>query len=201
MAAVTTFGRERADVAEDAPLGSDGRAVARLLASLSLVGMVAVVIAGAAVWCGGSAAVWCSATSRGARTTPTTRCPNCSSRCCWAAFAVSLGAALAQVLRHPAGRASIVAFWSWFLLGGTYWVFDGPVLQGAHPAAGAAEPGRGQPHRDRPLAFPADWLLSVPGEYQDHWARMVVSPAFAASHDLYLVALTALLGAAAVPGR
>jgi hypothetical protein len=58
----------------------------------------------------------------------------------------------------------------------------------------------GPPNTD-PSTFPTTWLLSAPGEFQDHWARLVVSPALAGWHDVYLVALTTLLGAAAVPGR
>ena len=44
-------------------------------------------------------------------------------------------------------------------------------------------------------------MLSAPGEFQDYWARLVVSPAMAAWHDVYLVALTLLAVAVAVPGR
>ena len=35
-----------------------------------------------------------------------------------------------------------------------------------------------------PSTFPSDWLLSAPGDYQPHWARLVVSPELAAWHDL-----------------
>ena len=58
----------------------------------------------------------------------------------------------------------------------------------------------GPPETD-PTTFPATWLLTGPGPYQDHWARVVVSPSMALGHDLYLVGLIALALAVAVPGR
>jgi hypothetical protein len=117
-----------------------------------------------------------------------------------AAFAVSLGAALAHVLRHRL-VASIVAFVMWFLLGATYWMFNISVLAWLTPVQVQPVPlDVGSADTD-PSTFPTTWLLSVPGEYQDHWVRLVVSPSLAGWHDVYLVALTALLGAAAVPGR
>ena len=44
-------------------------------------------------------------------------------------------------------------------------------------------------------------LLEGPGQFQDHWARLAVVPELAAWHDLYLVALTLLAAAVALPGR
>ena len=51
------------------------------------------------------------------------------------------------------------------------------------------------------FTLPAAWLLEGPGQFQDHWARLVVVPELAAWHDLYLVALTLLAAAVALPGR
>ena len=50
-----------------------------------------------------------------------------------------------------------------------------------------------------PLTFPADWLLSAPGEFQDHWARLFVSARLAAGHDLWLIGLALLFVALALP--
>ena len=43
-----------------------------------------------------------------------------------------------------------------------------------------------------------NWLLSVPGEYQEGWDRLIVSPALAAWHDVYLGGVIMVLVAVAV---
>ncbi len=95
----------------------------------------------------------------------------------------------------------MLVFLYWFLVGGTYWLFQGPVVHLLTPLQVQPNLVEVGPADADPTTFPSDWLLSAPGEYQDHWARMVVSPQLAAWHDLYVVALTALLVAAAAPGR
>jgi hypothetical protein len=50
-----------------------------------------------------------------------------------------------------------------------------------------------------PARLPGDWLLSVPGEYQANWERLVVSPSLAWWHDLWLLGLAALVVSLAFP--
>ena len=74
----------------------------------------------------------------------------------------------------------------------TYWMFNGAGRAVADPGADPADLRRGRTaHAPTRRRFPVDWLLSAPGEFQDYWVRLVVSPALAAWHDVYLVALTA----------
>ena len=82
-------------------------------------------------------------------------------------------------------------------------VLDVPGLArtNADAAPGPADPGGSRSYDADPASFPASWLLSAPGDYQDFWGRIIISPQLAAWHDIYLVALTMLLVAAAVPGR
>ena len=50
-----------------------------------------------------------------------------------------------------------------------------------------------------PLDFPSLVAARPPGEYQDHWARLFVSGQLAAGHDLWLLGLTCLFLAVALP--
>jgi hypothetical protein len=199
VAGISAFTREHTAVSDEAPLGAAQRSVARLLGGLSLAAMVAGVVSGAAIW------LWLRGglvlgdepgrTQHAFYTFPELLQP-----VLLAGLAVSFAAALAHVVRHRLA-ASIVAFVVWFLVCGTYWLFNGPELRWLTPVQVQPISVAVAPVETDPGTFPATWLLSVPGEYQDHWARLVVSPALAGWHDVYLVALTVLLGAVAVPGR
>jgi hypothetical protein len=199
VAAISAFTREHTAVSDEAPVSAARRSVARLLGGLSLVAMVAGVIAGAGTW------LWIRGglmlgdepgrTQHALYTLPELLQP-----VLLAALAVSLAAVLAHVVRHRLA-ASIVAFVFWFLVCATYWVFNAPVLRWLTPVQVQPVPVVVGPAETDPGTFPATWLLSAPGEYQDHWVRLVVSPELAGWHDVYLVALTVLLAAVAVPGR
>jgi hypothetical protein len=117
-----------------------------------------------------------------------------------AGFAVALGAAIVHVLRRRLAAAIVVVL-GWFLVGGTYWMFNGPVLRAFTPLQVQPVTVEVGPWDADPSTFPSSWLLTAPNEYQDFWAREVVSPAMAAWHDLYLVGLVLLATAVAVPGR
>jgi hypothetical protein len=199
VAAVSTFCRGQVAVSDDAPVTPAHRSSARLLGGLALVALVAVVVGAAAGWLrlrGGL--VLGDEPGRTAHAYYSV--PELLQPVLLAAFAVTLGAVLARLLRHPLA-ASIVAAVIWFLVGATYWVFNGPVLRWLTPVQVLPVPVEVGPASTDPTTFPAEWLLSVPGEYQEQWIRLVVSPALAGWHDVYLVAVTALLGAAVVPGR
>ena len=116
-----------------------------------------------------------------------------------AAFAVALGAAVVHVVRQRL-VAGILLFVYWFVVW-VYWLFNSPVLRWLTPLQVPPVPVDVGPASTSPASFPQEWLLSTPGEYQEQWVRLVVSPSLAAWHDVYLVALTLLAVAVAVPGR
>jgi hypothetical protein len=199
VASISAFAREHVPISDEAPVGRSHRALGRFVGGLALVALVAAVVAATTVWLrvrGGL--VLGDEPGRTAHAYYTL--PELLQPVVLAAFAVALGAALVQWLRHPLA-ASVVAFVAWFLLGPTYWLFNTSVLQWLTPVQVQPVHVEVGPAATDPMSFPADWLLSVPGEYQEQWVRLVVSPALAAWHDVYLVALTVLLGAAVVPGR
>lgn len=199
VAAASAFAREQTAVSDDAPVDRRQRSLARLLGGLSLVGMVGLITVGAAVWLrirGGLAL----GDEPGRTAHAHYSVPELLQPVLLAAFAVALGAVLVRLLRHPLA-ASVVAFVIWFLLGATYWVLNTPVLRWLTPVQVQPVPVEIGPAATDPSTFPATWLLSAPGEYQEHWIRLVVSPTMAGWHDVYVAALTVLLAAAVVPGR
>lgn len=199
LAAVTTFGRERAGVADDAPLTADRRAVARLVAGLPLVGLVALVVAGGTVYLRASGGIRLG-DEPGMTMHAHHSLPELLQPVLLAAFAITLGAGVVHLVRSQLA-AHVLLFVYWFVVGATYWLFQGPVVQLLTPLQVQPNTVDVGPAQADPTTFPADWLLSVPGEFQDHWARIIVSPQLAAWHDVYLVALTVLLVAVAAPGR
>lgn len=199
LASVAAFGRELVPVADDAPLGRARRSAARLLGALPLVGVAVLLVAAAALWLRSTGGL--SLGDEPGRTAQAHHTlPELVQLGLLACLAVAVGAAAVHVLRQRLA-ASIVLSIGWFLAGATYWIFNGPVLRALAPVQ--VQPvyvDIGPPETD-PLTFPADWLLSAPGEFQDHWARVVVSPALAWWHNAYLVGLVLLAVAVAVPGR
>lgn len=199
LASVSAFGRELVPVADAAPLGRSRRSAARLLGGLPLVLLAAVLVTGVATWLRVTGGVPLG--EEPGRTVHAHHTfPELLQLVLLAGLAVAAGAAAVHVLRQRLA-ASIVLSLGWFLVGATYWIFNGPVLRWIAPVqVQPAYVDVGPPETD-PTTFPAGWLLVAPGEFQDHWARVVVSPAMALWHDLYLVGLVALAVAVAVPGR
>lgn len=198
LAAATTFGRERAAVAEDAPLSGGHRAVARLAAGLSLVGLVLLVVAAGAVYLRVTGGLRLG-DEPGMTLHAHYSLPELLQPVLLAGFAVALGAAVVHVVRSTLA-AYVLLFVYWFLVS-TYWLFTGSVLQALTPLQVQPHLVEAGPRGADPTTFPSDWLLSVPGEFQDFWGRLVVSPTLAAWHDVYVLGLTALCVAVAVPGR
>jgi hypothetical protein len=199
VASVSAFGRELVPVADAAPMDRGRRGFARLLGGLPLVLLAAVLVASVAVGLRLSGGLTLGdepgRTSQAHHTVP-----ELLQIVLLAGLAVAVGAAAVHVIRQRLAASIVLAF-AWFLAGGTYWLFNGPVLRWF--ALVQVQPTYvdvGPPQTD-PSTFPSSWLLTGPGEYQDHWARLVVSPAMAAWHDVYLVGLIALAAAVAVPGR
>jgi hypothetical protein len=200
IAASAAFARDGATrLVQDAPVGRHDRAVARLLAGLPVIALLAVLVAAGAYWLrlqgGLDLGDEPGRTLHAHYTLPEILQP-----VVLGAFAVAFGAAVVSVVRNRLASV-VVMFLVWFAASGAYWVFNGPAAMAfsiiqVQPLSVEVGP----PSAD-PLSFPSDWLLSAPGLYQDHWARVVVSPALAAWHDVYLVGLTLLAAAVAVRGR
>ena len=199
VAAVTAFARGRTPLAADAPLAQERRTVARLLGGLSLVGLVGVVVVVGAVWLRVTGGLRLGQ-EPGLTLHAQYSLPELLQPVLLAAFAVALGAAVVRVVRSQLASC-VLLFAYWFFVGGAYWMFQGDVVRTITPLQVQPVSVDVGPTDTNPTTFPSDWLLSVPGEFQPHWVRLVVSPELAAWHDLYLVALTALLVAVVVPGR
>lgn len=199
MASVTVFARGRTPLAEEAPLATGRQSAARLMGGLSLVGLVALIVASGAIYLRATGGIRLG-DEPGMTLHAQYTLPELLQPVLLAGFAVALGAAVVRVVRSQLA-AHVLLFVYWFLVGGSYWLFQGDGVEAVTPLQ--VQPNYlpvGPPTTD-PTTFPSDWLLSVPGDFQPHWARLVVSPQLAAWHDLYLLALTALLVAVAVPGR
>ncbi|MDN4163411.1 hypothetical protein [Nocardioides abyssi] len=198
LAAVASSGRGLVPLAEDAPVAETQRSAARLLGGLALVGLVAVVVA--AVATGLRLAGGVDLGDEPGRTLHAHHTlPELLQPVLLAAVAVCLGALAVRVLRHRLA-ASLVLALGWFLVW-VYWLWQGPVVR--YVALLQVQPVSVEvgPLQADPTTFPADWLLTGPGEHQDHWARVVVSPELAAWHDVYLLGLVAVLAALVVGGR
>jgi hypothetical protein len=199
IAVAYAAGRDRAGLAEDAPVPAEDRAAARLVGGLALVALVAVVVAAGAVWLR-----WSGGIALGGEPGRTAHAqfslPELVQPVALSVFAVAIGAAAARVLRHPLA-ASIALFVLWFVAGPAYWTVNGPVLRWFAPLMVQPYNVEVAPATADPLTLPASWLLEGPGPYQPFWARLVIVPELAAWHDLYLVALALLAAAVALPGR
>ena len=199
LASVSAFGREHVPVADDAPMSAPARSAARLLGGVALVGLVTVVVAAVSIWLRVRGGLELG-DEPGRTAHAYYTLPELLQSALLACFAVALGAAVVHVVRQRLA-ASIALFLFWFLVGGTYWMFNGSVARWLAVVQTQPVFVEAGPRSADPTSFPAGWLLSGPGDFQDFWARLVVSPAMAAWHDVYLVALAMLAVAVAVPGR
>lgn len=200
LASISAFGRELAPVAEEAPVSRGDRSLARLLGGVPLVLVTAVVVAGASVWLRTTTGGLSLGTEPGRTEHAHHTFPELLQLVLLAVLAVAIGAAVVHVVRRRLAAAIVVTL-GWFVVGGTYWVFNGPYLRWFTPLQVQPVTVEVGPWDADPTTFPETWLLSEPGQYQDFWAREVVSVWLAAWHDLYLVGLVLLALAVAVPGR
>lgn len=199
VATALATARDRTMLAEAAPVQAGERALARLLAGLPVVGAVAVLVAVGAVALrvtgGLDLGEEPGRTLHAHHTLPELLQPVVLT-----AFAVAFGAAAMQVVRNRLA-AVVAVFVVWFAVSPSYWLFNGPALAPfsviqTQPVTVVAGPASADP-----ATFPETWLLSAPGEFQDFWGRVVVSPSMAAWHDAYLVGLTLLAAAVVLRGR
>lgn len=199
VAAAYAAGRERVGLAEDAPMSVEDRAAARLVGGLALVALIAVVVAVGGLWLRLSGGV-ALGNEPGRTLSAQFSLPELLQPVALGAFAVAAGAAATRLLRHPLA-GSIAVSVLWFLAGPAYWTINGPVLRWFAPLMVQPYNIEAAPADADPLTLPATWLLEGPGPFQPYWARLVVVPELAAWHDVYLVALTLLTAAVALPGR
>ncbi|WP_328320694.1 hypothetical protein OHA70_22440 [Kribbella sp. NBC_00382] len=199
IAGMSSFGHELTPLSLDAPMSASRQGYARLLAGLSMVGLVATVVGAAtlALWLSGGIGLGDEPgrTLHAHYTTPELLQPVTLT-----ALGVALGAALVHVIRHRLA-AGIVLFMIWLPAGEAFWLFQGNTLRML--TLMQVQPlfvNIGPPDAD-PAGFPAIWLLNAPGDFQGHWARLAISPALAAWHNIYLIGLTMLAICVAVPGR
>ena len=197
MMVAGSFHRERLGVSAEAPVGEGVRAAGRLVGALVLVALViALTVAGAV------AARWYGGFDLGDEPGRTLHAqftlPELLQPVALVLLAVAVGAAAGRRLRHRA-TATLLLFVGWFPFVTVSWAFQGSrmtpfsILQ-IQPVS--VDVG---PVTANPLDFPSEWLLSPPGEYQDHWARLVVSGHLAAWHNVWLLGLTCLFLAVALP--
>lgn len=193
------FSRCRSGVADDAPMTSAARAAARLLAGLVLV----LVAGGVVVACAVALQVHDGielGDEPGRTEHAFYTAPELAQPVLLAAFAVALGAAVVHVVRSRVASTVVLTVF-WFLCGATYWAFSGDLARLLAPLQVQPFQVRAGAWDADPTTFPADWLLSAPGEYQDYWARLIVSPWLAAWHDLYVAGLVLLAAGVALSGR
>jgi hypothetical protein len=191
-----SFHRERLEVAPDTPVPEAQRVAARLVATGPLL-VVAIGYAALVAWrqrdLGGlSLGVEPGRTTHAFFTTGELAQP-----VVLAVLAIATGAALGR--RLPLVSAIPLLFVLWFVVS-VYWLFgDAAVTPVSILQAQPVRVYAGPPSAD-PLDFPASWLLEGPDEFSDQWSRVLVSPALAWWHAIWLLGLSALWVAVAVPG-
>lgn len=199
LASVSTFARERVPVADEAPLTRSHRMAARLLSGVSMVALVALVVAAGVVWLRASGGLGLG-DEPGRTASAHHSLPELVQPVLLAALAVVVGAGAVALLRQRLA-ASIALVVGWFLVGATYWLFNVGAGRWLTPLQSQPVLVEVGPVETDPTTFPTDWLLAAPGEFQEHWARIVVSPSLAAWHDVYLVGLIAVLSGLVAGGR
>jgi len=192
-----SFHRERLGVSAEAPVGETLRATGRLVGALAPVAVVATLTVAGALWVRGHGGLDIG-DEPGRTLHAQFTLPELLQPVVLALLAVAVGAAAGRRLRHRA-TATLVLFVGWFPFVTVSWAFQSrhvtpfsivqtqPVSVPVGPIAA------------NPLDFPASWLLTQPGQYQDHWARQFVSAQLAAYHDVWLLGLACLFVALALP--
>lgn len=195
VVSAVSFHRERLDVAADAPVREMQRTVGRLVATAPLL-MLAVAYAALLAWrqrdLGG---LWLGM-EPGRTTEALFTTAELTQPVVLAVLAVATGAALGR--RLPLLSAVPLLFVMWFVVS-VYWLFaDAAITPLSILQVQPVRVHAGTPAAD-PLGFPTHWLLEAPGEFSDQWSRVFVSQALAWSHAVWLVGLSTLWVAIAVP--
>lgn len=195
VVSAVSFHRERLEVAPEAPVPEMQRSVGRFVATLPLL-LVTVAYAALLAWRQRDLGGLSLGMEPGRTTEALFTTAELAQPVVLTVLAVATGAALGR--RLPLVSAVPLLFVLWFLVS-IYWLFGDDmitplsILQ-AQPVlldAGAASAD--------PLDFPTHWLLEAPGEFSDRWARVFVSGALAWWHAVWLLGLSTLWVALAVP--
>jgi hypothetical protein len=191
-----SFHRERLEVAPDAPVREVVRALARLVATLPLLG-VAAAYAALLAWrqrdLGG---LWLGV-EPGHTTEALFTAGELSQPVALAVLAVALGAALGRRLPHLVSVVPLL-FVLWFVVN-VYWLFGHEVVTAFSVLQVQPIRVHAGPASADPLTFPAHWLLEAPGEFSGRWSRVFVSAGLAWWHAVWLLGLSAAVGAFALP--
>ena len=197
FAVAGSFHRERSGPTEDVPVSEVTRTLGRLLGSFALVAVVTLLS-----FVGAALARWSGGFDLGDEPGRTLH-----AHFSWAeilqpfalsVLAVAAGAAAGRRLAHRA-TSTLALFVGWFPFVTIGWAFQAPAVTPFSIIQTQPVSIEVGPTTAAPLDFPAHWLLGAPGEFQDHWARLLVSVRLAAGHDLWLLGLAALLLAVALP--
>jgi hypothetical protein len=192
-----SFHRERLGVSAEAPVGEAVRATGRLVGALAPVAVVAALTAAGAVWVRGQGGLDIG-DEPGRTLHAQFTLPELLQPVVLALLAVAVGAAAGRRLRHRA-TATLVLFVGWFPFVTVSWAFQSRHITPFSIVQTQPVSVPVGPIAANPLDFPASWLLTQPGQYQDHWARQFVSAQLAACHDVWLLGLTCLFLALALP--
>jgi hypothetical protein len=196
VVSAVSFHRERLDVAGAAPTGEPHRFLARLLAALPLI-VISIGISAFIAWrqrhIGGlTLGVEPGRTSEALFTAGELAQPVALT-----VLAIAFGAAVGRRMAHLFTVVPIL-FVVW-LATSVYWFFSDrrvtpfSIVQ-VQPVRLHAGPSTADP-----LTFPASWLLEAPDEFTDAWMRVVVSEPLAWWHAIWLLGLSGLWLAAALP--
>lgn len=192
-----SFHRERTTVAPAAPVGDADRCLARLLAALPLLLLPLAAVTGVAayVWSIGGLDLG-HEPGRTLHAYPTVGelCQPVAA----AILAIAVGAAAGRHLRHRA-TAMLVLVAGWLPVTFTYWAFGADAVAPFSVLQSQPVSVPVGPRSSDPLSFPAHWLLEPPGQYQEGWTRLVVSEPLAWWHNGWLLGLSLLVLAVAVP--
>lgn len=192
------FHREREPVGTEAPTSASARAAGILLGALPVVVLVGLLTVGLALY---TALVdgFLLGDLPGRTAHARFSVLELLQQPALALLAVATGAAAGRRLARRS-IAALVLFAGWFPPMFLYWLFQLPVIVPFSIVQVQPVNVRIAPRDADPQTFPAGWLLSRPAEFQDWWGRLYVSNALAGWHDLWLLGLTCLFLAMAVPG-
>lgn len=191
-----SFHRERIPVAGGTPRGEATRSVARLVAAVPLV-VLAVGISAFTAWRQRDLGGLTLGVEPGRTTEALFTAGELAQPVALTVLAVTVGAAIG---RRTASLVSAVPmmFVLW-LITSVYWFFADRLVTPfsivqVQPVRIPAGPATADP-----LSFPAHWLLEAPDEFTPQWMRAFVSDGLAWWHAVWLIGLSLLWLAVAMP--
>jgi hypothetical protein len=185
-------------LAEESPMDGADRVAARLLGLVMPVGLALLTTLGIAVVSRIEGGFWMGETPR--RTDAALHTPlELLQPALMIALAGALGVVTGGAFRRPL-LAIVAGGFAWFVLFPAYWIWNTPPINVIVPA-------QIMPLRvpvsdyDTVPSMPADWYVEYPTEYQPEYVRNLVHLPTVALHNLYLVGLILVVGAAVGRGH